>query len=122
MKKMLYKRFYMTSVGQASLLLSKKDRKKLYLITIAQVLLSFLDLIGVIFIGALGALFVQGIESQRAGNRVTTLLKLFNLQMVSFRGQVAFLGVVAAFVLILKTAVSVFFTKKVVLLRQILLI
>ena len=112
MKKMLYKRFYMTSVGQASLLLSKKDRKKLYLITIAQVLLSFLDLIGVIFIGALGALFVQGIESQRAGNRVTTLLKLFNLQMVSFRGQVAFLGVVAAFVLILKTAVSVFFTKK----------
>jgi hypothetical protein len=71
-----------------------------------------LDLMGVILIGALGALSVQGLESKTSGNKVKILLKFLNLQNQTFQVQIAFLGVFAAFLLILKTVLSVILTRK----------
>ena len=79
---------------------------------LGQILLGFLDLAGVAAIGALGALSIQGLESHAAGNQVSILLRILNLQKMSFQNQVAFLGVSAAFLLVLKTIASIIFTRQ----------
>jgi ATP-binding cassette subfamily C protein len=68
--------------------------------------------VGVILIGALGALSIQGIESHQAGKKVSALLRLLGIQNFSFQNEVAILGIGAACCLILKTASSIYFTRK----------
>jgi ATP-binding cassette subfamily C protein len=101
-----------SSIQLALRLLDKKSFINLFGITSIQILLGFLDLIGVVVVGAVGALSVQGIESQHPGNRVRYVLRMLNLEALSFQSQVAALAFIAASVLILKTIISVFFTRK----------
>jgi len=100
-------------VGRAASILEPRDRSKLLAITLVQVIMGFLDLVGVIAIGALGALSVQGVESHKPGNKVGSLLKILNLQNLSFPGQVTVLGISAAVILIFKTIISIYFTRKI---------
>ena len=93
-------------------LLEPPKRKKLLYLTILQILIGFLDLFGVAAIGALGALSVQGIQSHKAGNHVSAVLSYLGLSQLSFQRQVAFLGLFAAFILILKTLLSIYLTRK----------
>jgi hypothetical protein len=57
-------------------LFDKNDRKKIYLITTAQVLSNFLDLIGVALLGVLGSLAISGSASREPGSRVDSVLKI----------------------------------------------
>ena len=105
-------KFENSVTGKAFSLLEPTDQSKLALITLAQVILGILDLIGVVLISALGALSIQGIESHQAGNKVSTVLRLFHLQGMAFQSQVAILGVGAALSLILKTTLSIILTRR----------
>ena len=68
--------------------------------------MSFLDLVAIIFIGALGALSIQGIQQRDAGDRVSIVLNILKIENYSFEFQVTFLGVLACFFLVLKTVSS----------------
>ena len=61
---------------------SKRDKKKLFLVALSQVFLAFLDLIGVILLGAIGALSVYGIQSKSPGDRTRQILELVNLNQI----------------------------------------
>ena len=87
-------------------ILDTNTRKKLLLILIAQFLMSFLDLVAIIFIGALGALSIQGIQQRDAGDRVSIVLNILKIENYSFEFQVTFLGILACFFLVLKTVSS----------------
>jgi ATP-binding cassette, subfamily B, bacterial PglK len=91
---------------------SRKERTKLILITGIQISLSFLDLIGVALIGVLGALSVNGVQSKQPGDRVFRALEYLHIQDFQFQTQAAILGIAAASVLVLKTCLSIIFTKK----------
>lgn len=106
------KRFKKSSINRSLNILSRSDKSKLVFITIVQVLLGVLDLVGVVAIGALGALSIQGIESQGPGNKVSQLLLFLHIQHFSFQKQVLILGTSAALILISKTIISIFFTRK----------
>lgn len=93
-------------------ILDSKDRSKLGAVAFLQILSGLLDLAGVAVIGALGALAVNGVQSRQPGNRVTKFLEIFHIETFSFQSQVAILGSVAAILLISKTVVSVFFTRR----------
>ena len=93
-------------------ILEPNDRSKLGAIALLQILSGLLDLAGVAVIGALGALAVNGVQSRQPGDRVTKFLEIFHIQTFSFQSQVAILGSVAAILLISKTVVSVFFTRR----------
>ena len=92
--------------------LEPADRFKLAVITIFQVFSGLLDLAGVAVIGAIGALAVNGVQSREPGNKVSKMLEIFHIQNFSFQSQIAILGSTAAFLLISKTFVSVFFTRR----------
>ena len=93
--------------------IDQKDRKKVYVATAFQVLLSILDLLGVALIGVIGALSINGIQSKKAGDRVEQLLSILNLQNFTFQTQVAILGLLATGVLISKTILSILISRKI---------
>lgn len=94
-------------------LLSKRNRFLLVIIVVINVILSLLDLVGIILIGVVGSLSITGISTGEAGNRVTVVLKLLGIHTQGFERQVVIVGLLAASLLITKTLISMFLTKKV---------
>jgi ATP-binding cassette subfamily C protein len=93
-------------------LLPLRDRRLLTIASIFQVLLSFLDLAGVAIIGVLGSLTVNGVQSREPGNRVESVLRFVHLDNQTFQFQAAALGVLAALLLMSRTLLSVFFSRR----------
>ena len=102
-----------TTIGRSARVLSRNDQRKIILVATIQVCLSILDLIGVAAIGVLGALAVSGIESHKTGNRVNAVMNFLHLESFSFQRQAAILGLGAAFFLISRTLLSIFFTRRI---------
>ena len=93
-------------------LLDKRDRRKLLLVTLVQVLFGFLDLVGVAAIGMVTAITIRGIKSQGPGDKVSTFLNLLGLEDFSLRSQVVCLGIAAVVILSSKTVFSVIFLRR----------
>jgi ABC-type multidrug transport system fused ATPase/permease subunit len=72
-----------------------------------------LDLLGVAAIGLLGALSVTGLQSQNPGNRVSTVLRILHLQDTTFQTQAIVIGLSAVVLLVGRTILSIFFTRRV---------
>ncbi len=75
-------------------------------------LLSVLDLIGLFLIGLLGALVISGVQSQNPIDSVARLLNLLQLNNLSFQAQAAFLAMLSTGFFILRTFLSIYFTRK----------
>jgi ABC-type multidrug transport system fused ATPase/permease subunit len=94
-------------------LLNTKDKKKLRLAILINSVLSILDLIGVALVGLIGVIAVQGVTSQAPGTRTLRALDIFHFQNFTLQQQTAFLGIAAASIMISRTLLSIFFTKRI---------
>jgi ABC-type multidrug transport system fused ATPase/permease subunit len=103
-----------TIVGRSARLLTKAERRKVLAVAILQVLFGLLDLLGIAAVGMLGALAISGIGSQQPGNRVSDALSLLGLENQPLQVQATIIGLVAAFLLIGKTIITVIFSRKIV--------
>lgn len=92
--------------------LNKQDKIHFGLILIAQIGLSVLDLVGVAIIGLIGALSVAGVQSQIPGSRIEGFLNLLKLGNLDFQHQVALLAIASLLILIARTLISIYLTKK----------
>lgn len=106
------RKFKGSILGRSLKLLSRADHWKLVILTVVQVLLSFLDLLGIAIIGLLGSLAVSGIQSNQPVGRVASLLKVIHLQNQTLQYQATALGMGAAILLIIRTIASVYFTRR----------
>jgi ABC-type multidrug transport system fused ATPase/permease subunit len=93
-------------------LLEKRDKFRIKAISVVQILLGVLDLLGVAFIGLLGALSISGVQSRAPGTRVYAVLKFLQLENLSFQSQTAILGGIAVVFLVTKTLLSVLLTRR----------
>ena len=93
--------------------LGKNDQRKVLVVVLLQVFLGGLDLLGVATVGVLGSLAIRGIQSTPAEGKVGQILSTLNLDGMSFQNQVTILGLTAAALLIVRTILSVFFTRKI---------
>jgi ABC-type multidrug transport system fused ATPase/permease subunit len=96
-------------------ILPRKDRTKVVLVAVIQIVLSFLDLIAVALIGILGSIALTGIQSGQPGDRVSFVIKLLHLSDMQFQKQVAILAVISAILLISRTVFSVIFIRRIFL-------
>jgi len=96
-------------------ILSKPDRLKYLSVVLIQAFLGFFDLLGVALLGIIGAIGVRGIQSQPPSENITKILNILHLSQYSFQKQVTFLGLVAAFVLVTRTLLSVYLTWKILI-------
>ena len=103
----------MTEVRRAFSVLSKSDRRKVATISIVQILMGGLDLLGVALIGVLGALAINGIKSQTPGDRVSMVLETLGVESMTFQTQALVIGCLAAVILIAKTLASVFLSRRI---------
>jgi ABC-type multidrug transport system fused ATPase/permease subunit len=98
--------------GKCLALVSNRDKKVLLGASLIQVLLSFLDLAGIALIGVIGALSVSGVASGSPGNRVSWFLNVFGISNFAFQFQIAILGFSATTLLVIRTLLSLYFTRK----------
>lgn len=101
------------NLTRAAKVLTHSDKRKLILVSVAQVGMSFLDLFGIAIIGILGALAITGVQSSQPGNRVSTALRVMQLDSFQFQTQVAILAFVAAALLTGRTMLSIYFSKRI---------
>lgn len=112
--KMLQRLSAASLILRALKILSPKDQRKILFITLLQVLMGGLDLLGVAAVGLLGALSVAGLQSGVPGNRVLTALEFMHIESATFQTQVAILGTSAVFLLIGRTVLSIIFTRRII--------
>ena len=93
--------------------LSRNDQKKVIAVMVLQAGIGALDLLGVVAIGLLGALSVTGLQSRNPGDRVSTVLNFLHIANSSFQIQATLLGVGALILLVGRTIVSIFFTRRI---------
>jgi ABC-type multidrug transport system fused ATPase/permease subunit len=93
--------------------LSSSDQKKVIAVAAIQISMAVLDLLGVIAIGLLGALSVTGLQSQAPGDRVSAALRLLHISNATFQTQALVIAVAAVVLLVGRTILSIFFTRRV---------
>lgn len=109
----LINKYERSIIWKAASLFDKKDRLKVIAVVVVQVTLSFLDLLGVALIGLLGALGVTGIQSRRPEGSLNQVLSIIGIAEMDFQTQALILGVLSTSILILRTVLSVMFTKRI---------
>lgn len=75
--------------------------------------MGMLDLLGVAAIGLLGALSITNVQSDEPGNRVTAVLEAIRLENLTFQTQAIVLGSAAVFLLVGRTILSIFLTRRI---------
>jgi ATP-binding cassette subfamily C protein len=80
---------------------------------IAQVVIGLLDLLGVVLIGLLASLSINGLTAKASGSKVTQVLSFLNLSSETLQRQIAVVGLLAAALLTIKTLVTLYFSKKI---------
>jgi ABC-type multidrug transport system fused ATPase/permease subunit len=106
-------RWSASSMKRSINILSKEDKKKVTVVIVLQIFLGVLDLLGVLAIGLLGALSVTGLGEQKSGNRVNAVLQFLKVDQFSFQTQTVIVGVIAMLLLVGRTVISIFFTRRV---------
>lgn len=109
----LRSRWRKSTIGRSSQVLSPSDRQKILAVVVLQVLLGAFDLLGVLAIGLLGALSVTGLQSHKPSGRVDSVLRLLHISGTSFQTQAAILGAGAVGLLVGRTILSIYFTRRI---------
>jgi ATP-binding cassette subfamily C protein len=94
-------------------LLDSHSKKRIFQLTLLQIISGVLDIVGIALIGILGALAVNGVKSTQPGSRIGEVLRLLGLDGQPFQVQVGLLGCLATFLLLLRTFFSITFTRRI---------
>ena len=106
-------RLTMSAIARSVSILSRADKQKIAAVVVVQICLGWLDLLGVLAIGLLGALSVTGLQSQNPGDRVSQALRILQISDVTFQTQVSIIGTIALCLLVGRTMLSIFFTRRI---------
>lgn len=109
---LIKKRWDNSTIRRSLHVLPLKDRRKLSAVVVLQIGFSFLDLLGVLAIGLLGALSVSGTQSQKSISQVNSALVFLQIDQKPFQTQAAVLGSLAVFFLTARTLLSISFTRR----------
>lgn len=100
------------AVSESLGLLDRRDRRKLIGIAVLQAFAGFLDLAGILLIGIIGALAVAGAQGQPLPPSIEAGLALIDAQGASDAQVIATLALIAAGLLLVKSAVSAFLVRR----------
>jgi len=102
-----------SAIWRSFSVLSQSDRRKIVGVALVQVCMGWLDLIGVLAIGLLGALSVTGLQSQDPGDRVSQVLRILKISDETFQTQAITIAAIASILLVSRTVLSIFFTRRI---------
>lgn len=102
-----------SAIGRSISILSRADKQKIAVVVFLQICMGWLDLLGVLAIGLLGALSVTGLQSQNPGDRVSQMLRILHIADETFQTQASIIGALALVLLVGRTILSIFFTRRI---------
>jgi len=88
------------------------EKQRLLLLILTQVLVNLIDLIGIGLLGLVGAITVAGIQSQSTSPTIQTILSTIGLENKSFQMQVSILAIVATSLLVSRTFISLYLSRR----------
>jgi ABC-type multidrug transport system fused ATPase/permease subunit len=91
---------------------TKRDKRLFRIMIGIQILLSLIDLFAVLLVGIVGSLAISGVSSGQPSIQVGNILKILGIFELNIQQQSTILGSLAAFLLISKTLISIYFTRK----------
>lgn len=100
------------TIKNCFVLLSKPEIRRLRIVSISQLFLAFLDFAGVLAIGVIGMLSVYGIQSRTPSGQLKWILENLRIQNWSLQNQVAVIGVLAGILLISKSVISAYMSRR----------
>jgi len=111
--KFLQNRWRSSTIGRSVNILSPDDKRKIVAVSVLQAFMGALDLLGVLVVGVLGALSVTGVQSSNPDSRMNSVLELLRISNLEFQTQALLLGIIAFVLLIGRTLLSIFFTRRI---------
>jgi len=111
--KLNFERVDMNVLFRAFGLLSRNDQRKVRRITLAQVLVSMLDLIGIITLGLLASIVTNFEQNNQANSNLILALDFVGLSKLSRGDQILILGFLVVLLLVGRTLISVLLTRKI---------
>ena len=99
--------------GRSISILSRTDKQKVATVVFLQICMGWLDLLGVLAIGLLGALSVTGLKSENPGDRVSQALRILHISHETFQTQISIIGTTALILLVGRTILSIVFTRRI---------
>ena len=105
-------RTLLESVRASLALLTKRDRRLFGLATLAQMLLSILDLAGIVLIGAIGAVAISGIDPNALPDSLLNWKERFGLASLTASQLIGLLATIAVVLLLTKTLLSALITRR----------
>ena len=93
-------------------MISRGDQVKVYFLAFLNIVLSFIDLLGVILIGLTVSLAINGPSKIGDSGRIGSLLRILHLQDMSFGSVIRILGLSAIFLLVLRSLVSIYIGRR----------
>jgi ABC-type multidrug transport system fused ATPase/permease subunit len=106
-------RLFKSDMQKALRILTTEDKRKMYLVVGLNVVLGFVDLIGVAAVGVIGALAVAGFGASVTSPRIQEVLSFLGLGDLSFQAQVAILGTAAGSAFVLRTIASIYINRRI---------
>lgn len=94
-------------------LLSSRDRKWLVVMASIQALIGLLDLVGIVFLGALSSVVLNGLSSRSYGDRLGQFLVLLKIENNDFNFQILFLASVAIGAIFSRILLSVYLSRRI---------
>jgi ABC-type multidrug transport system fused ATPase/permease subunit len=92
--------------------LNRRERIRLILLIVTQILINLVDLVGVAFLGLVGAITISGIQSQKPSASILNILEPLGIDKQPFQNQVSILAIAATVMLIFRTIISLWLTQK----------
>ena len=99
--------------GKALTVLSRADKIRVIFISVIQTIIGLLDLVGILLIGILGALFVSDLQSIAPDSKVAGVLQLLKIENFSLQTQGVILGTASVVMLVGRTLISILFTRRI---------
>jgi len=112
---MMRKKIKFVNLRKSLSLLTRSEKYKLVLISIAQSLLGLLDLIGVLAVGLIGAISISGLQGKPLEGSLGKVSEILGIDRLEFRAQIFVVAGIAVTFLIGKTVISIVMTRKILL-------
>jgi ABC-type multidrug transport system fused ATPase/permease subunit len=107
-----YLNFGKDSIRELSTFFSSRDKLAFFYVLLVSLLLSAMDLIGIMLIGVISSISITGIATGQVGDRVNYVLSFLNLEDLDLERQVIVIGIIASVALMSKTMISMFLVRK----------
>jgi ABC-type multidrug transport system fused ATPase/permease subunit len=96
-------------------LLDPRQKKVIVFLIIAQLVLGIVDFVGVLIVGLMGSLAITVVSNIAINSRILQIISIMSIDQYSINQQIGILGFLVVVIFLIKTLLSIFLTKRIMM-------